>query len=98
MTGFNLFKPNGISHYYQFGESIFSLGLVYGIFIFIEILIANSGDPVKMLGFVASDLGLYSLPMSHKKDARHIWVKHLTLLKIPFINLTFGWHIKGPQN
>ena len=24
--------------------------------------------------FAASDLGLYSLPMSHKKDARLIWV------------------------
>ena len=23
---------------------------------------------------VVSDLGLYCLPMSHKKDARHIWV------------------------
>ena len=23
----------------------------------------------------ASDLGLYSLPMSHRKDARLIWVK-----------------------
>ena len=26
-----------------------------------------SGDPDQMLGFAASDLGLYSLPMSHKK-------------------------------
>ena len=25
--------------------------------------------------FVASDLSLHYLPMSHKKDARHIWVK-----------------------
>ena len=24
---------------------------------------------------MASDLGLHYLPMSHKKDARHIWVK-----------------------
>ena len=28
-----------------------------------------------MLRSVASDLGLYCLPMSHKKDARLIWVK-----------------------
>ena len=28
-----------------------------------------------MLHSVASDLGLYCLPMSHKKDARLIWVK-----------------------
>ena len=26
---------------------------------------------------VASDLGLHCLPMSHRKDARLIWVKHL---------------------
>ena len=26
---------------------------------------------------VASDLGLHCLPMSHKKDARRIWVKML---------------------
>ena len=30
---------------------------------------------------VASDLGLNSLPMSHKKDARLIWVKKRLLLK-----------------
>ena len=30
---------------------------------------------------VVSDLGLHCLPMSHKKDARHIWVKNaITLL------------------
>ena len=26
---------------------------------------------------MASDLGLHCLPMSHRKDARLIWVKHL---------------------
>ena len=36
---------------------------------------ANSGDPDQTPHFVASDLGLHYLPMSHKKDARHIWVK-----------------------
>ena len=25
--------------------------------------------------FAASDLGLHCLPMSHKKEARHIWIK-----------------------
>ena len=32
---------------------------------------ANSGDP---------DLGLHCLPMSHKKDARHIWVTNAIIL------------------
>ena len=35
---------------------------------------ANSGDPDQTLHSVASDLGLHCWPMSHKKDARHIWV------------------------
>ena len=33
---------------------------------------ANSRDPDQTRHSVASDLGLHYLPMSHKKDARHI--------------------------
>ena len=36
---------------------------------------ANSGDPDQMPQSLASHLGLYCLPMSHKKDDRLIWVK-----------------------
>ena len=36
---------------------------------------ANSGDPDQTPHSVASDLGLRYLPMSHIKDARHVWVK-----------------------
>ena len=36
---------------------------------------ANSGDPDQTPHSVASDMGLHYLPMSHKKDARHIRVK-----------------------
>ena len=36
---------------------------------------ANSGDPDQKLHSVAPVLGLHYLPMSHKKDVRHIWVK-----------------------
>ena len=36
---------------------------------------ANSGYPHQTPHSVASDLGLHYLPMSHKKDPRHIWVK-----------------------
>ena len=36
---------------------------------------ANSGDTDQTPHSVASDLGLYYLLMSHKKDAWHIWVK-----------------------
>ena len=41
---------------------------------------ANSGDPDQTPHSVASDLGLHCLPMSHKKDARHIWVKNAIIL------------------
>ena len=37
-------------------------------------MLANSGDPDQMPRSAASDLGLHCLPMSHKKDARLIWV------------------------
>ena len=34
---------------------------------------ANSGDPDQMPHSLASDLGLRYLPMSHIKEARHIY-------------------------
>ena len=37
-----------------------------------KLLYANSGEPDQRPHFVASDLLLNSLPMSHKKDARLI--------------------------
>ena len=55
------------------------------IFIFIQVLLkivqANSGDPDQTLHSVASDLGRHCLPMSHKKDARHIWVNKTIILQ-----------------
>ena len=36
---------------------------------------ANIGDPDQTPHSVASDPGLRYLPMSHIKDAGHIWVK-----------------------
>ena len=41
---------------------------------------ANNGDPDQTLHSVAYDLGLHSLPIFHKKDARHIWVKNAIIL------------------
>ena len=49
---------------------------------------ANSGDPNQTPHSVASDLGLHCLPMSHKKDARHIWVQmqlFCYLIRVPEI-------------
>ena len=44
------------------------------------------GDPERTPRSVASDLGLHCLPMSHRKDARLIWVKHLPKVKSQHIN------------
>ena len=44
---------------------------------------ANRLVPDRTPRFAASHLGLLCLPMSHKKDARRIWVKH-SLFKIIF--------------
>ena len=63
------------------------------IFIFIQVLIENyaskhSGDPDQTPYSVVSDLALHCLPMSHKKRARHIWVKNviiLLLIRVPEI-------------
>ena len=56
---------------------------------------ANSGDPDQTPLSVASDLGLYCLPMSYKKDARHIWIKMQLvcyLLKAPEICEVDYWN------
>ena len=40
---------------------------------------ANSGYHNQKPPSVASDLSLHYMHMSHKKDARHIWVKKMQL-------------------
>ena len=76
---FNPFKLNRISHYYQWDRYISVLRVVSRYFTFsfkfsLNILLANSGDPHQMPHSVPSDLGLHCLPMSHKKEARLLWV------------------------
>ena len=67
---------NGLSHHYQLGESIFIFRDVRCDFYFLshfsmKFLCANTIAPEEN---AASHLWLFCLPMSHKKDARHIWV------------------------
>ena len=47
--------------------------------------IASDGTP----RFAASHLGLFCLPMSHKKDARLIWVKSFITLIIKLIAVNY---------
>ena len=78
---FNPFMPNGLSHLYQLDQSISNyMGVGCFFFIFslskfqLKILLANSEDPIQTLHYAVSDLNLHCLSMSHKKNARLIWV------------------------
>ena len=73
-------KPDGLSHPYHLDESTsiyrgirsdFSFLFHFSIKIKIANNIAQDGTP----RFAASHLGLFCLPMSHKKDAMLILVK-----------------------
>ena len=66
---------NGLAPRYHLGESTFILGTLGVIFnfsykFFMKSLFANRIAPDGTPQSVASHLGLYCLPMSHKKDAR----------------------------
>ena len=43
---------------------------------------ANSGDPDQTPRFAASGWGRHCLPMSHKRDARLIWVRKVLCLTV----------------
>ena len=51
-------------------------------------LSANSGQPGQTPHFAASDLVLHCLLMSHKKDARLIWVKTTGMLCLVVFSLS----------
>ena len=64
----NPLVTNGLSHPYHLDKSIFIFRDIRSNFSFIfsmKFMYANR---------MASHLGLFCLPMSHKKDTRHIWV------------------------
>ena len=75
------FKPNGFSNSYQLDQSIFIIRVVGWYFsffkIFIELSISKQCNPDQTLHSSASGLGLHCLPMSHKEDARLIWINTL---------------------
>ena len=98
---FNPFSRNGISHS--------SIGLVHYrfkgcwvvFFNFIQILIGYSvskqwrpWSDAAFCGVWSSDLGMHCLPMSHKKDARLIWV-NIILYKLLNSIYPVGW-IQSP--
>ena len=77
---FNPLVPNGLSHHYHLDESTLNFRGIRSNFSFlfhisIKIKIANRKALDGTPRFAASHLGLFCLLMSHKKDARLIWVK-----------------------
>ena len=71
---FNLLVTNGLSQPYRLDESIFIFRGIESVFSFLihfslKILSANRIAPDGTPRFAASHLGLFCLPMSHKKDA-----------------------------
>ena len=76
----NPLVTNGFSHPYHLDESTSIFRGIRSKFSFlfhfsVKIMLANRIAPDGTPRFVASHLGLFGLPMSHKKDARLLWVK-----------------------
>ena len=74
---------NGLSHRYHLDESTFICSGSRSDFSFsfhfsMKFMQANRIAPDGTPRFAASHLGLFCLPMSHKKDVRLIWVKDTT--------------------
>ena len=72
---FNPYLTNGFSHRYHLGESTFIFRGVRSDFYFLyyfsmNLLFANRIAPDGTPRSAASHLGLFCLPMSHKRDAR----------------------------
>ena len=75
LHGLNPYLTNGFSHHYQLDEPTFIFRDVWSIFYFssdfsMKFLSANRIAPDGTLRIAASHLGLFCLPMSHKRGAR----------------------------
>ena len=78
---------NGLSHPYHLDESTFIFRGIRSDFSFlfhfsIKFMKANRIAPDGTPHFCASHLGLFCLPMSHKKDDRLIWVKEVSYYRV----------------
>ena len=85
--GFNPLVTNGLYYPYHLDKSTFIFRGIRSIFsllhqFLMKIKIAKRIAQDGTMRFAMSHLGLFCLPMFHKMDARHIWVKVLTGYKI----------------
>ena len=78
---------NGLSNFYHLDELTFIVRVIKSNFSFlfhfsmkIMVHVANRIAPDGTPRFAASHLGLICLPMSHKKDARLLWVTYVSPL------------------
>ena len=72
---FNPYLTNGFSHHYHLGQSTLIIRGIRSDFEFLfhfsmKFLLANRIAPDGTPRSAASHLGLFCLPMSHKRDAR----------------------------
>ena len=86
----NPFMPNVFSHPYQLEESISNFRVVGWYFSFLFIFSRNFckqtvDNLIRRCVFAASDLVINCLPISHKMNARFIWVKFLQKHLLPYI-------------
>ena len=78
---------NGLSHPYHLCESIFIFRRIGSNVSFLfhlsmKIMSANRTVPDGTPRFAASHLGLFCLHISHKQDARFIWVKQCSCVMV----------------
>ena len=81
---------------YLLSDSTFILRDTGCIFHFsIQIMKANRKAPDGTPRFAVSHLGLFCLPMSHKKDTRLIWVKHTRSMISAFVQRSLRCALNG---
>ena len=100
MTRLKALLKYGFSHPYHLDESTLIIlgasGVIFHFyFIFREKHVSKQKSPSGKQCFAASHLGIFCLPMSHKKDARLLWVKHVMNSADPQIHSEWRGHVKG---
>ena len=94
ISKFNPYLTNGFSHQYHLGESTFIFRGVRSDFYFLshfsmKFLCANRIAPDGTLRSAASHLGLFCLPMSHKRDARIQLINEFLVLVLTAVTCAF---------
>ena len=97
---FNPLVTNGFSHIIHSLSFLGALGVFFSfLFLFsMKIILANRIAPDETPRFAESHLGLFCLPMSHKKDARLIWVNISKLRWFYEVPIIYAWSRSKENN